>query len=345
MSVVYKWCFRAPAKALVTGANGFVGAWVVRTLLEQGYSVVGVVRAASKGDHLKRMFSSYGDKFTIALVEDITKPGAFDDVVKDVQLIEHVACPVHTNFKLPNELIDPAVLGTTGILQSALRHGSLVRRVVITSSTAAVIRPVSEHTVFNEACYNDAAIAEVEAKGADSPQMSVYCAAKTLAEKAAMKLVGENKPAWDLVIVAPPWVFGPPIHEVPSLNSLNASIQYLYNILVKGDMDASALASQGGGWIDVRDLALAHVLAAQKAEAGGNRFILGAGHYFLQDIVDAAVDNGDSPTVKGEYGATAGKVPLMEFDASKAKSSFGIEYRSLQSMTRDLMAYFKDFSA
>ena len=64
----------APAKALVTGANGYLAAWVVRTLLEQGYAVpVGTVRSASKGEHLKRIFASYGDKFSIAVVEDITK--------------------------------------------------------------------------------------------------------------------------------------------------------------------------------------------------------------------------------------------------------------------------------
>ena len=63
----------APAKALVTGGNGFVGAWVTWTLLEQGYSVLGAVRSARKGDRLRRLFASYGDKFDIVVVDDITK--------------------------------------------------------------------------------------------------------------------------------------------------------------------------------------------------------------------------------------------------------------------------------
>lgn len=63
----------APAKALVTGANGYIAAWVVRTLLEQGYAVLGTVRTASKGEHLRKIFASHGDKFEIAVVEDITK--------------------------------------------------------------------------------------------------------------------------------------------------------------------------------------------------------------------------------------------------------------------------------
>lgn len=60
-----------PAKALVTGANGFVAVWVVQTLLEEGYSVVGIVRSAPKGDYLKKKFASFGDKFEIKVVEDI----------------------------------------------------------------------------------------------------------------------------------------------------------------------------------------------------------------------------------------------------------------------------------
>jgi nucleoside-diphosphate-sugar epimerase len=62
-----------PAKALVTGANGYIAAWIVQTPLEQGYNVLGTVRSASKGEHLKRLFSAYGDKFELAVVEDITK--------------------------------------------------------------------------------------------------------------------------------------------------------------------------------------------------------------------------------------------------------------------------------
>jgi nucleoside-diphosphate-sugar epimerase len=62
-----------PAKALVTGANGYIAAWVVRTLLEQGYNVIGTVRSTSKGEHLKRLFSAYNDKFELAVIEDITK--------------------------------------------------------------------------------------------------------------------------------------------------------------------------------------------------------------------------------------------------------------------------------
>ena len=61
------------SNVLVTGANGFVAIYVVQRLLQEGYAVRGTVRSLAKGEHLKKVFAEYGDKFEIAVVEDITK--------------------------------------------------------------------------------------------------------------------------------------------------------------------------------------------------------------------------------------------------------------------------------
>ena len=60
-------------KVLITGANGFVAIFVVRKLLQSGYSVRGTVRSSEKGEHLKKVFAEYGDKLEIAVVADIAK--------------------------------------------------------------------------------------------------------------------------------------------------------------------------------------------------------------------------------------------------------------------------------
>ena len=60
-------------KVLVTGANGFVAAWVVKDLLEHGFSVRGIVRSESKATHLRELFKSYPDCFEITFVEDMMK--------------------------------------------------------------------------------------------------------------------------------------------------------------------------------------------------------------------------------------------------------------------------------
>lgn len=64
---------QAPATVLVTGASGFVATWTVKTFLEKGFSVVGSVRSAPKGEYLKDLFKQYGDKFSYALVDDIAQ--------------------------------------------------------------------------------------------------------------------------------------------------------------------------------------------------------------------------------------------------------------------------------
>lgn len=60
-------------KVLVTGANGYIALWVVKSLLEKGFSVRGTVRSEAKVTHLKETFKSYGNRFEVVVVEDITK--------------------------------------------------------------------------------------------------------------------------------------------------------------------------------------------------------------------------------------------------------------------------------
>ena len=60
-------------KVLVTGANGYIAVWVVKTFLDQGFSVRGTVRSESKAGHLRKLFKDFGDKFEVVVVEDITK--------------------------------------------------------------------------------------------------------------------------------------------------------------------------------------------------------------------------------------------------------------------------------
>jgi uncharacterized protein YbjT (DUF2867 family) len=69
---------QAPAKVLVSGANGFIAVWVVKNLLDHGYSVRGTVRDAQKGEHLKRLFAKFGDRHEVVVVEDITKVSTCD---------------------------------------------------------------------------------------------------------------------------------------------------------------------------------------------------------------------------------------------------------------------------
>jgi nucleoside-diphosphate-sugar epimerase len=61
------------SKVLVSGANGYLACWVVRTFLEKGYAVRGAVRSLERGAHLLELFKSFGKKFELVIVSDITK--------------------------------------------------------------------------------------------------------------------------------------------------------------------------------------------------------------------------------------------------------------------------------
>ena len=65
-------------KVLVTDANDFIAMWLVKALLERGFSVRGTVRSEAQGAHLKQTFASYGRRLEYIIVEDIAQVSATD---------------------------------------------------------------------------------------------------------------------------------------------------------------------------------------------------------------------------------------------------------------------------
>ncbi|KAJ7635936.1 NAD-P-binding protein [Mycena rosella] len=311
-------------KVLVSGANGYIAVWVVRTLLEEGFSVRGAVRSAEKGKHLSELFAPYGDKFELAIVPDITAPGAFDEAVQGVDAIEHTASPFHFQADDPAELLEPAIKGTVGILESARKYGKDVKRVVVTSSCAAVMNISTEPQVLSELDWNDQAVKEVEERGRAASAGAKYRTSKTLAERAAWDFVKTHKAeiGWDLSVLNPPLVLGPILHAIASPTALNTSTRMMYDAFTTPDG-----AAGGGCWIDVRDLALAHVRALQRAAAGGERIIIAVGAFAWQDWLDAAPAG--SKYQKGTPGAGKDAVHLLRYKNEKSVRVLGMEYRSM----------------
>lgn len=334
----------APAKVLVTGANGYVAVWVTKALLESGYSVRGTVRSASKGEHLKKLFASYGDKLELVVVADITKEGAFDEAVKGVDLVEHTASPFHLKSKTPDEVIVPALKGTVSVLESIKKYGTSVKRVIVTASVASILQVPLLPNVFDESSWNEPSIKNCNELGDNANPMDMYCASKTLAEKAAWDFVEKNKGSisWDLVVLNPPYVYGATIQEVADTSSINTSMQEFYDRVILGDMDDDGLATNGNACVDIRDLAKAHVLAAQKAEAGGERIIISSAPYYWQEFVD--ISNAVAPTLKlhkGNPGSTKGKPYPCDFKNSKSARILGLKYIPKEDMIRDVLIDFK----
>ncbi|KAG8982950.1 methylglyoxal reductase (NADPH-dependent) gre2 [Tulasnella sp. JGI-2019a] len=307
----------APAKVLVTGASGFIAVWVCKTLLDQGYHVVGTVRSKSKGEYLQNLFEKdHGkDKFTFIIVADMQEEGAFDKAVVGVDAVEHTASPVTIMADDPQELIQPAVKGTIGVLESIQKHAPNVKRVVITSTLGSIIHDKGSNKLFDEVrlflrilyCaqainhnelislintwgnqflhlpkkkkkqtdWNTTSPREVEEKGRDATGMHKYRTSKVMAERAAWDFVDKNKTTFDLVTVCPPMVFGPVIHDVSSPAAFNTSMASFMSHTTPGQQ--GDLLGAAGSWVDVRDLASIHAWALSNPAAGGERFIACAG--------------------------------------------------------------------
>ncbi|KAI0261892.1 NAD-P-binding protein [Gloeopeniophorella convolvens] len=331
-----------PAKALVTGANGYVAAWVTRALLDAGYSVRGTVRTSPKGEQLKAAFKSYGDKLEYIVVEDMMQGGAFDEAVKGIDIVHHVASPTALQLNDPDDFIVPALKGTVGVLESIRQTGSSVKRFVYTSSCATIQNYTGGGPfLFDETSWNEPVLKELEEKGKATPGLSAYRASKTLAEKAVWNFYEKHKESidWDVVTLCPCYVFGVPAIEPASPAELSASMQVFYSITL-GQKEHGGLGDGGNSWVDVRDVGTAHALASHATGAGNQRIIVSHGGFFWQDLWDSA--NAIAPTSltsipKGEPGSTKGKVPFIAYSRAKMDSVLGLKTRPLDDMVKECL--------
>ncbi|KAK3297834.1 uncharacterized protein B0H64DRAFT_320884, partial [Chaetomium fimeti] len=327
-------------------------AHILEQLLAKGHSVVTTVRSEDKAARIREAYPSQaasGD-LVVAIVPDIAQLNAFDEVVKTpgLEVVLHTASPFHFKWKDPKELIDPAVNGTTGILKAIIRSAPTVRRVVVTSSFAAIVDEAHmadpSHT-FSEATWNPVTLADAHR----SPP-TAYRASKTLAERAAWELA--SGAAFDLVTVNPPTVFGPVVHYLESLEGVNTSNERLVDCL-QGKW-REAVPSAGGGvaiWVDVRDVAEAHVKAGLEiAEAGGKRLFTTAGLFSNAEMAAIVRKNFPEdaerlPTEETKGGELPAEGERFGFDNTETNKVLGIKWRSLEESVVDTVRSLKKVGA
>lgn len=167
------------------------------------HEVVTTVRSAEKGHALTDLFK--GQKVSYTIVKDIGVPGAFDQaVVSDppFDAVVHTASPFHYDVQdNKRDMLDPAIIGTTGILESIQKGAKTVKKVVVTSSFAAISNPTAPPKVYDETVWNEMTMEE--ALTSKDPQ-AVYRGSKTFAEKAAWEFVEREKPNFTLTVLNPP---------------------------------------------------------------------------------------------------------------------------------------------
>ena len=157
----------------------------------------------------------------------------------------------------PAEVIKPTVAGVQSILRSALKARRTLKRFVLMSSTSAVFMPSGYDDpkmadIWDETAWSDNAVEIVRTMGKDALGPYKYAAAKVLAERAAWEFVEREKAKeggleWDLVTLCPSYVFGPIVHDVPTLESFKGTAKDWYDHVIQGDLQGVMLTSYG--WV------------------------------------------------------------------------------------------------
>lgn len=239
-----------PKRFLLTGANGFIALHILSQLLNAGYSVVATVRTPTKAATLRTQFSAYADAnfLDIAIVPDMTVPGAYNKVFnpssRPIDIVLHTASPFLYKAATKSnteEFLDPAIKGTKVLLEAAKKAGT-VKRVVMTSSCAAVIDYKREaqkdisRKVYTEADWNDVTYEEGEV----GDKSTAYRASKKFSELVAWDYVGgldesgnggKGGDWFDLAVLCPPAVQGPiegTVNRIEDLGESNSRFWALY---------------------------------------------------------------------------------------------------------------------
>ncbi|EGV64828.1 hypothetical protein PSN45_005174 [Yamadazyma tenuis] len=327
------------SKVLVTGATGFIGAHCVQQLLDRGYEVKTAARSKNKFNTLKACFEEHHQsKLSFALVSDIGNYEQLVEAVKDCDGVLHLASPFsYTVTDMEAQLLKPAYDGTVTMLEASLTEPK-VKRVIITSSFAAVYdasKGLQPDYVYTEKEFSPLTWED----GANTKDVSLaYRASKIVAEKAAWQFMEEKNPQFDLCVLCPTMVFGPLLSNqlFTTFEDLNLSNSVVWTIATSKEVPPT----KGPLFVDVRDLAWAHVEALGSEAASNSRYLISAGDFDNQEIADILRESwSDKKLREGVPTGNPGhRLTGTHFktDSSKAIAELGMTFRSLKESVLDL---------
>ncbi|KAK4255632.1 hypothetical protein QN277_008609 [Acacia crassicarpa] len=256
----------------VTGASGYIGSWLVQSLLQQGYLVHATVRDPAKLMHLVSLWT--GSERLRLFRADLDEDGSFDEAVNGCDGVFHVAASMqfhvpqdhHPNIEAYVEanIVGPAIKGTINLLKSCTKSKS-VKRVIFTSSISTITAKESNgnyKSIVDESCQIQAdQVWNTKATG------WVYALSKLLTEEAAFKFAQEN--GVDLVSIITTTVAGPFFTaSVPSsvkvlLSPITGETE-LFKILTAVNSRMGSL-----GVVHIEDICSAHIFLMEHPKAQG----------------------------------------------------------------------------
>jgi len=308
----------------VTGASGYIGAHLIKSLINDGYTVHGTVRELSRDDKTSYLLAM-NDKGpgSVNLFEaDLHKAdeGAFDEAFAGCVAVFHVAADIGSDTsygdRTPQHTFDMCMTATKGVLDSVAKAGT-VQRVVYTSSTSAIMglgeggKDLSGYEYNDEDWAGSGPYETIEARWTvTSPksgkihklwtlERQAYAMGKVEAEQYAYKFGPEH--GFDVVSVNPCHVLGPLI-GVPH----NATWQKRIGQMLAGENGHEGRPNMLWNIIDVRDIAEAQRLLVTSTKAqNGSRYMLsatdGSGELTVQELIDTLGELYPDIDVAGDY--------------------------------------------
>ncbi|MFS7921132.1 putative dihydroflavanol 4-reductase [Helianthus anomalus] len=271
----------------VTGATGYIGSWLVKTLLDKGYTVNATVRdlGSDSCDHLLKLWGG-GDRLKL-FKADLREEGSFDDAVQGCYGVFHVAASMDVIVQstdddrehVESNVIKPSINGVLNILKSCLRSNT-VKRVVFTSSISTLTARNEQGewvSVVDESCQ-----IPIDVVWNKKSSGWVYVLSKRLTEDAAFEFAKENN--IQLVSIVTTTAAGPFLTLTVPL-----SIRFLLSPIT-GDSELlpllSAVNSRMGSiaLVHTEDICNAHVYLMEHDQAQG-RYICCTNSCTLSELV------------------------------------------------------------
>jgi dihydroflavonol-4-reductase len=328
---------------LVTGGTGFIGLHCLQQLLDKGYKVRTTIRSESRKQEVLEAMKKHSSncenlEFYIA---DLLKDDGWQEAVEGSKYVLHVASPFFLGEPENEDIfIKPAVEGTLRVLKAC--EDADVQKVVLTSSFAAVGYGHSrEKEVYTEEDWSSV-----------DGEISAYAKSKTLAEKAAWEFVEniEESKKFDLTVINPVAVTGPML-----TSDIGSSNDFLLK-LISGSMPACPKIHMG--YIDVRDVAKAHIFSMTEEKTNGERIIVSENEMFFAEVGKTLNEAGfkKSPTKEMPnflvkimslfVGELKGLLSALnrkgDIDKTKAKSFFNWDYISTEQSVTETAQQLQD---
>jgi dihydroflavonol-4-reductase len=250
-------------KCFVTGASGFVGANLVHELIERGHHVRALLRPNSD----RRGLAGADCEMVSGDVCDREKLAAG---LRGCDWCFHVAASYHLWLRDYSSMYRANVEGTRLVLEEAWKAGCL--RIVYTSTVGCIALPQPDSQGHlkpsDETCI-----------GCEEQMSNHYKRSKWRAEVVARELADKGAP---IVIVNPSAPIGP--RDVKPTPTGQMIVDFLNRAL-------PAYMDTGLNYVHVRDVAIGHILAAERGRLG-ERYILGhaEGNWTMKQALDVLAE-------------------------------------------------------